>query len=81
MEKRSLLELEQIVDGATDAIEYKLVVASLISMIGKFSFDSKYDLINVLRSLVCEFNYEMKIDVARRKCKSCNNCSFDGSSI
>lgn len=70
MEKNSLLELEQIVNNATDAIEYKLVVASLISMIGKLSFDSRYDLINVLKSLLRDFNSEMTIEAARRKSKA-----------
>lgn len=70
MEKKSLLELEQIVDNATDAIEYKLVVASLISMIGKLSFNSRYDLINVLESLLRDFNSKMTIEAARRKSKA-----------
>lgn len=35
MDTKSLTDLENIVDNATDAIEYKLVVASLIAMIGK----------------------------------------------
>lgn len=70
MEKNSLLELEQIVNNATDAIEYKLVVASLISMIGKLSFDSRYDLINVLESLLRDFNSKMTIEAARRKSKA-----------
>lgn len=70
MEKISLLELEQIVDNATDAIEYKLVVASLISMIGKLSFNSRYDLINVLESLLRDFNSKMTIETARRKSKA-----------
>lgn len=70
MEKKSLLELEQIVDNATDAIEYKLVVASLISMIGKLSFNSRYDLINVLESLLRDFNSKMTIETARRKSKA-----------
>lgn len=70
MEKKSLLELEQIVNNATDAIEYKLVIASLIAMIGKLSFDSKYNLREVLQSLIRDLNSEMTIDVAQRKCKA-----------
>lgn len=70
MDTKSLTDLENIVDNATDAIEYKLVVASLISMIGKLPFNSRYDLINVLESLLRDFNSKMTIDVARRKCKA-----------
>lgn len=70
MDIKSLTDLENIVDNATDAIEYKLVVASLIAMIGKLSFDSRYDLREALQALIRDFNSKMTIEVARRKCKA-----------
>lgn len=67
---KDITELQKIVDNATDAVEYKLVVASLIAMIGKLSFDSRYDLRLVLERLIADYNSTMSIDVARRKCKA-----------
>lgn len=62
-------KLEAIIDDSTDATEFQLVVATLISMIDTLSFDSKYDLRLVLQSLKREFNSSMTIDKARKKCK------------
>lgn len=70
MDTKSLTDLENIVDNATDAIEYKLVVASLIAMIGKLSFDSRYDLREALQAFIRDFNSKMTIEIARRKCKA-----------
>ena len=49
--------------------EFKLVIVSLISMLGKLSFDSSYHLRNVLIELNREFDSEMSLDLARRKSK------------
>lgn len=48
MDTKSFSDLEKIIDKATDAIEFKLVVASLIAMTDKLSFDAIYDLRRVL---------------------------------
>lgn len=69
MDTKPLSELEKIIDNATDAIEYKLVIAALISMIDNLRFDAKYDLRLVLQKLIIQFDSKMSIDVARRKSK------------
>lgn len=69
METKSLSELENIVKEAKDAIEYKLVIAALIAMIGQLSFDSRYQLDKVLQQLIRDYDSKMTIDDARRKCK------------
>lgn len=45
MEKKSLSELEKIVDNATDAIEYQLVAASLIAMIDTHYYANSFELL------------------------------------
>ena len=63
-------DLIKIVDQATDAIEYQIVVGSLISMIGNLQFDSKHDLQGILKRLIYEYDSTMSIELARRKCKA-----------
>lgn len=69
MDTKSFSELEKIIDNATDAVEFKLVVSTLISMIDKMPFDAKYDLRQTLKSLLYEYDSKMSIDSARRKAK------------
>lgn len=69
MDTKSFSDLEKIIDNATDAIEYQLVAATLISMIDRLSFDAKYDLRRILQRLICEYDSKMSIELARRKCK------------
>lgn len=68
METRAITDLEKIVDKATDATEFKLVVASLKTVLGKVPFYCT-DLQLVLSRLYDEFNTEMTIEMTRKKCK------------
>lgn len=70
MGKKSLLELEKIVDNATDAIEYQLVAASLIAMIDTHYYANSFELYKVLKNLIDDLKSKMTIEVARRKCKA-----------
>lgn len=69
MDTNSLSELEEIIDNATDAVEFKLVAATLIAMIDRLSFDAKYDLRQVLQSLIRRYDSKITIDTGRRLCK------------
>lgn len=66
----SMVELEKIVDEATDAIEYKLVIATLKVLVRCLDYDSRYALRRELESLNDEYDTTMKIADARRKCKA-----------
>lgn len=70
MDTKSLNDLENIVDNATDAIEYQLVAASLIAMIDTHYYANSFELYKVLKNLINDFNSKMTIEVARRKCKA-----------
>lgn len=69
MDTKSFSELEKIIDHATDAVEFKLVAATLIAMIDKLSFDASYDLRHVLECLIRQYDSKMSIDTGRRLCK------------
>lgn len=70
MDTKSLNDLENIVDNATDVIEYQLVAASLIAMIDTNYYANSFELYKVLKNLINDFNSKMTIEVARRKCKA-----------
>lgn len=69
MDEKNISELAKIVDNATDAIEFKLVVASLIAMIGNKALYSMADLRDVLQNLIAELDTNITIKEARKKCK------------
>lgn len=69
MQTSSLEKLETIIDHATDAIEFQLVIASLHSMLGRLCYSSNCELRSSLSSLSREFNSKMTISAARKKCK------------
>lgn len=69
MQTSPLEKLDKIIDQATDAIEFKLVIASLHSILGRLGYNNYCELRSSLSSLGEEFNSKMTIGMARKKCK------------
>lgn len=69
MQTTSLEKLDKIIDQATDAIEFKLVIASLHSILGRFGCNDYCELRSSLKCLWREFDSKITIAMARKKCK------------